>query len=175
MADPKHTHSLNTLISLRIKFYFCSLLTTMLCKQTIFLWVGWRCYPPTLLSSLSLSFRKEEKDESIFSSTNFSHRNRFEQIYSFFISLSLSLPPLHSVCIMNSEWRLTRVITSTYLIRKWYFFGSIIAAQYIVIISTNYVFTIARIARLPILMSMEAQISVHNLYVNNLVSMVMRL
>lgn len=93
MADPKQTHSPNTLISLRIKFYFCSLLTTMLCKQTIFLWVGWRCYPPTLLSSLSLSFRKEEKDESIFSSTNFSHRNRFEQIYSFFISLSLSISP----------------------------------------------------------------------------------
>lgn len=170
MADPKHTHSPNTLISLRIKFYFCSLLTTMLCKQTIFLWVGWRCYPPTLLSSLSLSFRK---DTNRFSRRRISATEIGSNIFIHF--LSLSLPPLHSVCIMNSEWRLTRVITSTYLIRKWYFFGSIIAAQYIVIISTNYVFTIARIARLPILMSMEAQISVHNLYVNNLVSMVMRL
>lgn len=89
MADPKHTHSPNTLISLRIKFYFCSLLTTMLCKQTIFLWVGWRCYPPTLLSSLSLSFRK---DTNRFSRRRISATEIGSNIFIHFLSLSLSPP-----------------------------------------------------------------------------------
>lgn len=107
----------------------------------------------------------------------FSNSTRFEP-------LKIGSSQILNTCIMNFERRLTTfVITSichpsisSTLFGKLVLFGLNYSGYHIVIISTpNYVFTISRITQIPIPdESTNTQISVHNLYVNNLVSMVMR-